>query len=145
MSFDSSCGFLFYHLHYYGGCQYVKGTKQILIAVCVVEFTGLHSNFLVCKLQFYTVKCKVFGHKCVYSFYVFFTKLFWQQQLPNFFCKNYRIFFFFFTVYKITLFCFKLRPQPKCFQAYLQESFAIFRHSPVLLFLPKAIKNCFQF
>ncbi len=53
MSFDSSCGFLFYHLHYYDGCQYVK--KQILIAVCVVEFSGLHSDFLVCKLQFYTV------------------------------------------------------------------------------------------
>ncbi len=35
MSFDSSCGFLFYQLHYYGGCQYVK--KQILIAVCVVD------------------------------------------------------------------------------------------------------------
>ncbi len=34
MSFDSSYGFLFYYLHYYGGCQYVKGTKQILIAVC---------------------------------------------------------------------------------------------------------------
>ncbi len=54
-SFDSSCGFLFYLLHYYGGCQYVKGTKQILIAVCVGEFSGLHLNFLVCKLQFYTV------------------------------------------------------------------------------------------
>ncbi len=39
MSFDSACGFLFYHLHYYGGCQYVK--KRIL-AVCVVEFSGLH-------------------------------------------------------------------------------------------------------
>ncbi len=36
MSFDSSYGFLFYHLNYYGGCQYVKGTKQILVAVCVV-------------------------------------------------------------------------------------------------------------
>ncbi len=23
-------------MHYYGGCPYVKGTKQILIAVCVV-------------------------------------------------------------------------------------------------------------
>ncbi len=57
MSFDSSWGFLFYHLHYYGGCQYVKGTKQILIAVCVVEFSGLHSNVLVCKLQ---VKCYSF-------------------------------------------------------------------------------------
>ncbi len=55
MSFDSSCGFLFYHLHYYGACQYVKGTKQILIAVCVVVFSGLHSNFIVCKLHFYTV------------------------------------------------------------------------------------------
>ncbi len=51
MSFDSSCGFLFYHLYYYGGCQYVKGTTQILIAVCVVEFSALNSIFLVCKLQ----------------------------------------------------------------------------------------------
>ncbi len=41
MSFDSSCGFLFNHLHYNGGCQYVKSTKQILIAVCVVEFSVL--------------------------------------------------------------------------------------------------------
>ncbi len=46
---------LLYLLHYYDGCQYVKGTKQILIAVCVVEFTGSHSIFPVCKLQFYTV------------------------------------------------------------------------------------------
>ncbi len=52
-SFHSSCGFLFYHLHYYGGCQNVK--KQILIAVCVVEFSGLHSDFPVCKLQFCSV------------------------------------------------------------------------------------------
>ncbi len=64
MRFDSSWAFLFYHLHYYGGCQYVKGTKQILIAVCVVEFSGLHSNVLVCKLQFnFTVL-----FLCVYSF-----------------------------------------------------------------------------
>ncbi len=42
MSFVSACEFLFYHLHYYGGCLYVKGTKQILLAVCVVEFSGLH-------------------------------------------------------------------------------------------------------
>ncbi len=47
MSFDSACVFLFHHLHYYGGFQYVK--KQILIAVCVVESSGLHSDFLVCK------------------------------------------------------------------------------------------------
>ncbi len=40
MSFHSLCGFLFYHLHYYGGCQYVKGKKLILIAVCVVDFSG---------------------------------------------------------------------------------------------------------
>ncbi len=59
---------------------YVKGTKQILAAVCVVEFTGLHSNFLVCKLQFYTVKfhsCKnylVKLHIYLYFFYsVYFT------------------------------------------------------------------------
>ncbi len=90
-SFDSSCGFLFYHLHYYAGCQYVK--KQILIAVCVVEFTGLHSNFLVCELQFYTVHVTVLFCKCVYSFSAVFTKLFRQLQLPELFCKNYRIIF----------------------------------------------------
>ncbi len=66
MSFDSSLGFLFYHLHYYCDCQYV--TKQILIAVCVVEFSGLQSDFLVCKLQFYTVHFTVLFSKCVYSF-----------------------------------------------------------------------------
>ncbi len=42
MSFDSSCGFLFYLLHYYGGCQYVKGTKLILIAVCFVEYSMVY-------------------------------------------------------------------------------------------------------
>ncbi len=68
-------------------CQYVKGTKQILIAVCVVEFSALHSHFLVCKLLFIVLFCK-----CVYSFSVFFTKLFWQPQLLKLFCKNYRFF-----------------------------------------------------
>ncbi len=54
MSFDSSCGFLFYHLHCYGDCQYVR--KQILVAVCVVEFSGLHSGIIVCTiLQFCSV------------------------------------------------------------------------------------------
>ncbi len=42
--------------------------KLILIAVCVVEFSGLHSEFLVCKLQFYTVHFTVLFFKCVYSF-----------------------------------------------------------------------------
>ncbi len=93
MSFDSSCGFIFYHLHYYGGCQYVKDKKQILIAVCFVEFTGLHSDFLVYKLQFCTVHFTVLFCKCVNSFSVVFTKLFWQPQLPELFCKNNRIFF----------------------------------------------------
>ncbi len=64
-------------------CQYVKSTKQILTSVCVVEFSGLHSNSLVRKLVIYC--------KCVYSFPVFYTKLFWQPQLPKLFCKNYRI------------------------------------------------------
>ncbi len=50
MSFDSSsCGFLFYQLCYYDGCQYVK--KKILIAVRFVDFSHLHSDVLVCKLQ----------------------------------------------------------------------------------------------
>ncbi len=81
MSFDSACGFLFYHLHYYGGCQHVK--KYILIGVCVVEFNGLHSEFLVCKLQFYTVHFTVLFCKCIYRFSVVFTKLFWQPQLKS--------------------------------------------------------------
>ncbi len=68
--------------------------KQILIAVCVVEFSGLHSEFLVCKLQFYTVHFTVLFFKCVYSFSVVFTKLFWQPQLPELFCKNYSFFFY---------------------------------------------------
>ncbi len=85
MNFDSSCGFLFYHLHCCGGCQYVKGTKQILIAVCVVEFTGSHSNFLVCKLQLYTVNFTVCFCKCVYSFSVFFL----QNYSGNHSCQNY--------------------------------------------------------
>ncbi len=69
MSFDSACGFLFYHLHYYGGCQYVK--KIILIAVCVVEFSGLLSEFIDCKY------CK---------FYSFVLKMCLQ-----FFCSFYKI------------------------------------------------------
>ncbi len=44
---------------YHYGCQYFKGTTQMLIAVCVVEFTGLHSNFLVWELQAYTVNVTV--------------------------------------------------------------------------------------
>ncbi len=63
--FGSSCGFLFDLLHYYDGCSYVKGTKLILIAVCVVEFSGLHSNVPVCKLQYYTVHFTVLFCKCV--------------------------------------------------------------------------------
>ncbi len=85
MSFDSSCGFLFYHLHYYGGCQYVKGTKQILIAVCcVVEFTGLHSNFLVCKFQFYTVNFTVCSVN-VFTVFLYFL----QNYSGNHSCQNY--------------------------------------------------------
>ncbi len=53
-------------LYYYDGCQYVKNTKQILIAVCVFEFSGLHLNFLVCKLQFYTVNFTVLFCKCTF-------------------------------------------------------------------------------
>ncbi len=88
MRFDSSSGFLFYHLHYCGGCQYVKGTKLILIAGSVVEFSGLHSNFLVCKLQFDIVHFTILFCNCVYSVSVFFTKLFWQPQLLKYFFKT---------------------------------------------------------
>ncbi len=88
MSFDSSRGFLFYHLHYDGRCQYIKGTKQILIAVCVVEFSGLHSNFFVCKLQFYAVKFTVFGRKCVYSFLYFLLNYSGNHSCQNYFVKT---------------------------------------------------------
>ncbi len=82
--YTSACGettcdeHLFYLLHYYGGCGYVIGTKLILIAVCVFEFSGLHSNVLVCKLQFF----------------VLFYKTILQPQLPKLFCKNYRFVFY---------------------------------------------------
>ncbi len=66
--------------------------KLILMAMCVVKCSGLHSDFLVFKLQFYTVHFTVLFCKCVYSFSVVFTKLFWQPQLPELFCKNYRFF-----------------------------------------------------
>ncbi len=36
MNFDSSCGFLFYLLHYYGGCQYVQCTKKCVLLNLVV-------------------------------------------------------------------------------------------------------------
>ncbi len=74
---------LFSHLHYYGGCQYVKGTKQILIAQCVVECSCLHSDFLVCEFQMYTVHFTGLFCKGIYRFSVFFTTLFWQPQLPK--------------------------------------------------------------
>ncbi len=58
-------------------CQYVKGTKLILIAVCVVEFSYLHSNVLICKLQFCSVN--------VFTVFLYF--------LPNYSgnhrCQNY--------------------------------------------------------
>ncbi len=53
----------------------LKGKKLILIAVCVVEFSGLHSNVLVCKLQFYTVNFTILFCKSVNSFSVFFYKI----------------------------------------------------------------------
>ncbi len=44
--------------------------------MCVVEFTGLHSNLLVCKLQFYTVTFTVFLY-------------FLQNYSGNHSCQNY--------------------------------------------------------
>ncbi len=57
--------------------------KTILMAMCVVKCSGLHSDFLVFKLQFYTVHFTVLFCKCVYSL---------QPQLAELFCKNYRFF-----------------------------------------------------
>ncbi len=94
MSFDSSCGFLFYHLRYYGGCQYVKGTKQILIAVCGVEFTGLHSNFLVWKLQFYTVNFTVCSVNVFTVFLYFLHNYFSNHSSQNYFVKTTDFFFY---------------------------------------------------
>lgn len=65
------------------------------LILCVVEFTGLYSHFLVCKLQLYIVKLTVFDVN-VFTVFCIFTKLFWQPQLPKSFCKNNNKFF---TVY----------------------------------------------
>ncbi len=72
---------LFYHLHYYGGCQYVKGTKQILIAVCVVEFSGFHSNFLVVNYSLILLFCSV----NVFTVFLYFL----QNYSGNHSCQNY--------------------------------------------------------
>ncbi len=66
-------------LFYYGGCQYVKGTKQILLAVCVVEFTGLHAN-----LHFYTVSFTVCSVN-VFTVFLYFL----QNYSGNHSCQNY--------------------------------------------------------
>jgi len=63
---------------------YVKGTKQILVVVCIVEFTCLHSNFLVCKLQFYTVKLTVCSVN-VFTVFLYFL----QNYSGNHSCQNY--------------------------------------------------------
>ncbi len=85
---------LFYLLHYYGGCQYVKGTKQILIAVCcwIYWFTF---KFLVCKLQFYTVNFTVCSVN-VFTVFLYFL----QNYSGNHSCQNYfvKTTVFFFTV-----------------------------------------------
>ncbi len=61
--------------------------------MCVVEFSGLNSNFLVSKLQFNTVNFTVLFCELVYRFSVFFTKLFWQPQLLFFFLYKLHNFF----------------------------------------------------
>ncbi len=97
-------------------CQYVKGTKQILIEVCVVEFSCLHSNVLICKLQFCSVN--VFtgflyflpnysgNHRCqnyfvkttfFYSVIIHFTDAF-LKRLPNEECNKQ-----FINIYFVTL------------------------------------------
>ncbi len=79
MSFVSACEILFYHLHYYGGCLYVKGTKQILLAVCVVEFSGLHIQFVLFVNNSFRRSVNVFTELS----FLFFFFLFWQPQLPK--------------------------------------------------------------
>ncbi len=61
-------------------------TKQILIAVCVVEFTGLHSNFFVRKLQFYTVNFNCFTVN-VFTVFLYFL----QNYSGNHSCQNYLV------------------------------------------------------
>ncbi len=80
MNSDFSCGLLFSELWWLS--VYGKGTKQILVAVCVVEFAGL--NFPVCKLQFYTVKftgCSV----NVFTVFLYFL----PNHSGNHSCQNY--------------------------------------------------------
>ncbi len=109
-------------------CQYVKGAKQILIAVCVVEFSGLHSNVLVCILQFYSVNFTVLFCKCVYSFSVFLTKLFWQPQLPKW--LNYR----FVLVYT------RVRYKLIGYTSLWQEAES---HTWFTIFLQTSVRSCF--
>ncbi len=95
MSFGSSCGSLFPFALLWC-CQYVKGTKQILIAQCV-EFSRLHSDFIVCEFQMYTVHFTGLFCKCIYRFSVFL-----QHYSGNHSCQNYFVkttdFFFFYSV-----------------------------------------------
>ncbi len=83
MNSDFSRGLLFSHLNYYGGCQYVKGPKQILVAVCIVEFAGF--NFPVCKLLLYTVTA------CSVNVFTAFLYFVFQNYSGNHSCQNYSV------------------------------------------------------
>ncbi len=48
MRFDSSCGFLFYHLHYYGGCL-----LNLLVYIQISLF--VNDSFILYILQFCSV------------------------------------------------------------------------------------------
>ncbi len=68
---------------------YVKGPKQILVAVCIVEFAGF--NYPVCKLLFYTVKFTA----CSVNV---FTDFLYYHSCQNYFVKIcILLFIYFFT------------------------------------------------
>ncbi len=62
--------------------------------MCVVEFSGLHSDFLVCKLKFYTVNFTVLFCKGLYSFSVVFQNYSGNHSCNNYFIKTTDFFFF---------------------------------------------------
>ncbi len=75
MSFDSSCGFLFYHLHYYGGCQYVTICKFAKLYIQISLFVNY--SIILYILQFCSVN--------VFTVFLYFL----QNYSGNHSCQNY--------------------------------------------------------
>ncbi len=70
---------------------------MLVVSMLKTEFNSSVLLNLVVYIQislFVNYSFTVLFCKCVKSFSVVFTKLFWQPQLPKLFCKNYWFFFY---------------------------------------------------